>query len=125
MPALILVLLNLLHPLVGANDPCTCLPKDITRSDVVSTQSRRSIRGGAINVTVEQTLKQIKARCRKGKLVDPAGKEIYFFRLQGCWGNPPEDYQEVLKQQQQELERLRKRYRVIEMTCNPGGEPIP
>ena len=67
-------------------------------------------------------LKQLKARCRKGKLVDAKGKEIRFFRLQGCWGNPPEDYQEILTRQAQELENLRKQYRVIEMTCNESGE---
>jgi len=71
--------------------------------------------------TVEQRLIELDARCDKGKLVDAAGKEIYFYRLKGCWGNPPPDYQEILQRQNEELEKLRKRYTVIEMTCNPEG----
>jgi hypothetical protein len=105
-------------------DPCACLPKDIKRTDVVTVQQRGPGRSGGKKVTVEQKLKEIKARCRKGKLVDAAGKPIYFYQLQGCWGNPPEGYQEILSAQQRELEKLRKTYRVIEMTCNPSGDVI-
>ena len=72
-------------------------------------------------ITVEQRLIELDARCENGKLIDAEGKEIYFYRLKGCWGNPPADYQEILKQQNEELEKLRKRYVVIEMTCNPEG----
>jgi hypothetical protein len=71
--------------------------------------------------TVEQRLIELDAHCDNGKLVDAAGKEIYFYRLKGCWGNPPADYQEILEQQNEHLEQLRKRYTVIEMTCNPEG----
>jgi len=80
---------------------------------------------GGNQVTVEQKLRELRARCRRGKLVDASGREIYFYRLQGCWGNPPEDYQQILQRQQQEIQRLKKRYTVIEMTCNPSGVPIP
>jgi hypothetical protein len=72
-------------------------------------------------ITVEQKLTAMKARCKNGKLVDAQGKEISFFRLEGCWGNPPADYQEILAQQQQQLDKLKQRYTVIEMTCNPDG----
>ena len=61
------------------------------------------------------------ARCRKGKLVDGTGREIYFFRLDGCWWNPPSDYLEILQRQEERLAKLRKRYTVVEMTCNPDG----
>ncbi len=109
-------------PVIG-RDLDKCLPKGIQKTDIVSASiaigGRKSIR-----VTVEQKLKEIKARCHKGKLVDPAGREIYFYRLEGCWGNPPADYQEILGKQRAELEKLRKRYHVIEMTCNPSGELI-
>ena len=115
-------LLNAL--LLPGNDPCACLPKDIKRTDIVSAQLQRPGRPGGAKVTVAQKLKEIKARCRKGKLVDANGKPIYFYQLQGCWGNPPADYQEILSQQQRELEKLRKTYHVIEMTCNPSGEFI-
>ena len=107
--------------LFRVQDPCACLPKDIQRTDVVSVQMNGPGRVGK-KVTVEQKLKAIKARCRKGKLVDAVGKPIYFYQLQGCWGNPPAEYQEILRAQQKELEKLRKTYHVIEMTCNPGGE---
>jgi len=100
-----------------------CLPEGIHADDVVSVQSKGS--GGAVTkVTVKEKLAEIKARCRKGKLVDAKGKEIYLYRLAGCWGNPPEDYREILQRQVDELNRLRKRYRVIELTCNPSGTPI-
>jgi hypothetical protein len=115
------LLITLMLP---ASDPCACLPKNIKPDDFVSAHAVKSRPGEVQKVTVEQTLKGIKARCRKRKLVDPRGKEIYFYRLQGCWGNPPEDYQEILSRQARELESLRKRYRVIEMTCNPSGQQI-
>jgi hypothetical protein len=75
-------------------------------------------------ITVQEKLASLKARCKRGKLVDGSGKQIYFFRLQGCWGNPPENYQEILDKQNRELLSLRKRYTVIEMTCNPSGDQI-
>ena len=101
----------------------TCLPPGITASDVVSAQLLKST-NTVKRITVEQKLIELKARCKKGKLVDAAGKELYFFRMTGCWGNPPADYQEILEQQDKELEKLKKRYRVIEMTCNPEGAQI-
>lgn len=109
-----------------AKNPWPCLVKDIGTEDVVSATPARpgTAKGRGVKITVGQTLKRLKARCRKGRLVDAAGKEIYFYRLQGCWGNPPADYVEILNQQRSELERLRSRYSVIEMTCNPSGEPI-
>jgi hypothetical protein len=97
-----------------------CLPKEIKPSDVVSSRLV-----GSSNVlkktTVEEKLIQLKASCKKGKLVDAAGREIRFYRLEGCWGNPPADYQEILQKQSEELEKLRRQYTVIEMTCNPEG----
>lgn len=106
---------------IPTNDPCSCLPKDIKQDDVVSVSLIKPGRAATGKITVEQKLKELKAGCRKGKLVDASGKQIYFFHLQGCWGNPPEGYQEVLSQQARELRKLRRRYRVIEMTCNPDG----
>ena len=94
--------------------------------DIVSTRIVRARDGSKEiqQVTVDETLKKLKAKCKRGKLVDASGKEIYFYRLRGCWGNPPADYQEILSQQQRELENLRQRYRVIEMTCNVSGGQI-
>lgn len=97
----------------------TCLPSGIKLTDVVSTRmdSARLLK----KITVEQRLAELRASCRAGKLVDSAGKEIRFYRLKGCWGNPPEGYQEILQKQAAELEKLRERFTVIEMTCNPEG----
>jgi hypothetical protein len=102
-----------------------CLPAGIESNEVVSAQVARPGKGGGVvTVTVAQKLRELKAHCRKGKLVDSKGKEIRFYRLIGCWGNPPEDYQGQLDRQAKELATLRKRYRVIEMTCNPSGQMI-
>lgn len=38
--------------------------------------------------------------------------------LTGCWGNPPENYQEQLDQQQADVSRLKEKYTVIEIPCN-------
>lgn len=101
-----------------------CLPEAIKPSDVVTSRlvgSSKAVK----KVTVEEKLIQLKASCKNAKLVDAAGKEIRFFRLEGCWGNPPADYQEILQRQSDELDRLKRHYTVIEMTCNPDGMAIP
>lgn len=99
-----------------------CLPKGIKEDEVVFVKrSGRDVK----QITVKQKLKQLKARCRERRLVDSKGRPVYFYRLTGCWGNPPSDYLEILERQRKELSDLKKRYTVIEMTCNPSGEPIP
>lgn len=97
-----------------------CLPPAITMTDVVSAQFDKST-NSVKKITVGQKLTEMKAHCKRGKLVDASGKEIHFYSLTGCWGNPPADYQEILQKQNDELEKLRKRCTVIEMTCNPDG----
>lgn len=88
----------------------SCLDKDINREDFVI---------GSTKVTVKQRLTSIKARCRRGKLVDRKLREIRFFRRE-CWGNPPADYLEIEQQQQKELARLKKKFTVIEIACAPN-----
>jgi hypothetical protein len=103
-----------------------CLPDGIKGTDIVSTQAVRS--GGRREfqkTTVAQKLTELKVRCRKGKLVDSSGVQVRLYKLKGCWGFPSEEHNEILEKQRQELLELKKRYRVIEMTCNPSGEPIP
>ena len=103
-----------------------CLPEAVKPTDVVSTRLVQTDGGTLVEkITVEQKLTELKANCKNGKLVDGAGTEIYFYKLTGCWGNPPRNYQEILKRQEAELAILRKQYTVIEMTCNPSGLPIP
>ena len=114
--------------LIVAVDLCAetvqCLPEYVKPTDVVSTRLVQTD-GGTLKITVEQKLAELKASCKNGKLVDGAGAEIYFYKLTGCWGNPPRNYQEILERQEAELAILRKQYMVIEMTCNPSGLPIP
>lgn len=78
-----------------------------------------SVTGGNKTMNVKDKLKQLKARCRKGKLVDSRRREIRFFKYE-CWGNPPADYIEIQQQQRQELARLKKKYTVVEITCGPS-----
>jgi hypothetical protein len=100
-----------------------CLPDGVKLNDVISVE--RGQKGQAVRkLTVKQRLSQLKARCRKGKLVDASGREIYFYRLVGCWGNPPADYEEILARQRNEIADLKKRYTVIEMSCNTSGQLI-
>ena len=94
-----------------------CLPAARKLTDVVSAGA-----GGANAITVEQTLNNLGATCTAdGKLVDRTGKEIRFYQLTGCWGNPPENYLDILKKQADEIAQLKQQYTVIEMTCNPRG----
>lgn len=97
-----------------------CLPSDISADEVIAVEPA-SQKKAAREVTVEGKLNQLGARCRNKRLVDAKGKPIHFYRLTGCWGNPPENYEEILTNQQAELARLRRRYRVIEIPCNPTG----
>jgi hypothetical protein len=58
------------------------------------------------------------ARCRKGKLLDRKGREIRFFHV-SCWGNPPPDYLEIQQQEKAKLVKLKRRYTVIVLGCDP------
>jgi hypothetical protein len=105
---------------VGAEDAgpspaksLSCLPKDVRADEAVS----YGIKGKSI-LTVEKKLTEMKARCRRGKLVDARGREIRFFRS-SCWGNPPPDYQEIRQRENEELAKLKKHYAVIVFGCNP------
>jgi hypothetical protein len=100
----------------------TCLPIGVQAADIVRVVELPS-RSSAVTmktITVADSLKSIKAKCSKGNLVDRRKKEIKFFRVEGCWGNPPEDYLEIQARQRRELADLKKKYTVIEMLCNRG-----
>lgn len=103
------------HGAGGSSRPksFSCLPKDVQANEVVSYGPK-----GKQTVTVEKTLIEMKARCRKGTLVDAKGREVSFFRL-SCWGNPPPDYLEIRQREDEELSKLRKRYTVVVFACNP------
>ena len=112
-----------------AADFSGCLPEGITSETVVSAENfgfdkiKQTFRVDSVNV--KETLNRLGGRCAAGGLKDAGGKEIKFYRLQGCWGNPPSNYQEILSNQAKELADLRKRFTVVELTCNPSGIPIP
>src|SRR5438270_13066025 len=105
-----------------------CLPVDIKLSDVVEATSARYASGqasGVHKITVDDKLNELKAICNgDNKLVDENGKQIVFYHLTGCWGNPPRNYQEILQKQRDELQKLKQQYTVIEMNCNPSSMPI-
>jgi hypothetical protein len=127
MPLLLLVGTALLATLpistAATDSSAGCLPQGINSTDVVSIQAARpGKKNEAATVTVAQKLKELKAHCRKHKLVDSRGREIRFYQLIGCWGNPPADYQQQIERQAGELAQLRRRYRVIEMTCSTSDD---
>ena len=97
-----------------------CLPADISADEVIGVELTDKNQAKK-EITVKSKLSQIRARCRGKRLVDARGRAIHFYRLTGCWGNPPENYQEILDNQQRELRQLRRRFRVVEISCNPSG----
>lgn len=103
----------------------SCLPEGMKLTDVISVQIVKTADGGAARkkITLNEKLIEIKARCKKGKLVDTAGREIRLYKRAGCWGNPPVDYQEILERQEKDIVELRKRYTVVEIPCDLSGSP--
>ncbi len=95
-----------------------CLPPDVTLDSPVVIPQSKSIKEET-KTTVRTRLSQLKARCKNSKLLTATGKEIRFVLLLGCWGNPPENYQELFTAQAKEIERLKKKYVVIQIPC--GG----
>ena len=92
-----------------------CLPAGIKLSNVVEAVNGQEI-------TVEQKLRELNATCNGAKqLSDGKGKPIAFYQLQGCWGHPPPNHLEIMQKQRSEIETLKQRHTVIEMTCNPSG----
>ena len=54
-----------------------CLPEGVALDTVVSTTTLAD--GTIVKTTVADTLKELGAKCSKGKLVDKKGKEIVFY----------------------------------------------
>ena len=110
---------------LAGSQPYSCLPNSVKADEVVRVVELPSRSGDVVikKITVSDSLKSMKAKCTKGKLVDSKKKEIKFFRIEGCWGNPPEDYLEIQARQRRELADLKRKYTVIEMSCNTGVTP--
>ena len=98
---------------VSISQTFPCLPKDVQPDEVVSYGPK-----GAQTATVEKKLREMKARCSGGKLVDTKRREIRFFHP-SCWGNPPPDYLEIRQREDEELAKLKRRYAVVVFGCNP------
>jgi hypothetical protein len=94
----------------------SCLPSDVKPTEIVAPDSDHQDRATKPK-TVRDRLRELKARCRKGRLTDSRGKEIYFVRLIGCWGNPPADYEEQIEEQRAQVRELQKKYTVIQIPC--------
>jgi hypothetical protein len=97
----------------------SCLPSDVKADETAAGSQAAIIHPGA-QVRIGQRLDQVRARCRRGKLVDGRGRQISFYRLAGCWGNPPADYLEIMQNQRSELKRLKRRYTIVEISCGPS-----
>ena len=115
----LVLMLTLLSPASGAktNRLASCLPEGVKLSSEILEQSTTA---KSKPKTVASKLAELRARCKNRKLVTPDGKEVRIVQLIGCWGNPPEDYQEQLNRQQRAIEELRKKYIVIEIPCTPN-----
>lgn len=101
-----------------------CLPAGISSETIVLVQpSKSTSRITTKRTTVKERLIQLRARCKGGKLRDRAGREIYFYTLIGCWGNPPANYLEILQRQEREIQRLKKRYTLIQIPCAQAIDP--
>ena len=93
-----------------------CIPDGCKSTDVVSYRQKR--KGGDGYITIEDRLVELKAHCKDGKLIDGKGREIRLFRL-ACYGNPPDDYEEIRQKELGELEKLQKKYCVLVIACDP------
>jgi len=90
-----------------------CLDTSIELADIVSFARDSNSK----NVTVADRLVQLRAKCRRGRLLDRQNREIRFFKNE-CWGNPPANYQEILREKRREVVKLKRKYTVIEIACD-------
>jgi hypothetical protein len=101
-----------------------CLPSGIKAGTIVSANMMAN--NQVKQITVKQTLQTLGASCKGKRLVDRPGREIRFFQQVGCTGAPPPP--DLVKQweiERAKLTQLKKRYTVIELTCNATGIPLP
>ena len=114
--------LTLLTPVSGAktNRFASCLPEGVKLTNEIFEESDGSTSAKGKPKTVASKLAELSARCKNKKLFTRNGKEIRIVQLIGCWGNPPEDYQEQMNRQRRSIEELRKKYVVIQIPCSPN-----
>ena len=119
LPALALML-TLLTTASGSKSQrfSSCLPEGVKLNSEILEESGGSTSAKGRPKTVTSKLAELRARCKNKKLVTRTGKEIRIVQLIGCWGNPPEDYQEQMNRQRRSIEELRKKYVVIQIPCS-------
>ena len=119
VPALALML-TLLTTASGSKSQrfSSCLPEGVELNSEILEESGGSTSAKGRPKTVTSKLAELRARCKNKKLVTRTGKEIRIVQLIGCWGNPPEDYQEQMNRQRRSIEELRKKYVVIQIPCS-------
>lgn len=92
-----------------------CLPEGFQLEDKIAAGPKASMQP----LTIKDKLLELKAHCKRGKLVDSKGKEIRLFKFT-CFGNPPDNYQEIVQKESQTLANLQKRYKVLVIPCDRG-----
>jgi hypothetical protein len=92
-----------------------CLPEGFQLDDKVSASLKE--KASKQPLTVKDKLLELKAHCKREKLFDGKGKEIRFFKFT-CFGNPPDNYDEIVQKESRTLTDLQKHYRVLIITCD-------
>ncbi len=102
-----------------------CLPAGVGLTTIVRyVEQKNGVEKTLANVvTVGDELKTVGGRCKNGTLKSKAGRPIRFYNLQGCWGNPPANYLEIIDEQKKEIERLKRTFTLIELTCDQDARP--
>ena len=116
------IMLTLLTTASGSKSQrfSSCLPEGVKLTTEILKESDGSTSAKGKPRTVASKLAELSARCKNKKLFTRNGKEIRIVQLIGCWGNPPEDYQEQMNRQRRDIEELRKKYVVIQIPCAPN-----
>lgn len=98
------------------------LPPSITlKTEVVKeVKTRDGVIVSTGKTTVEKRLNELKARYKKGVLVDGKGREIRFFEplCRGFSAGAEED-RKAQQEKDTELAELRKKYTVLVLLCDP------
>jgi hypothetical protein len=103
----------------------TCLPNTI-KADTIVSAVMNTTKNQIQITTVQQTLKALSARCQGKQLLDRTGRKVIFFQQIGCGGAlPTPQMLQEMANSQANLVKLKKSFRVVEMTCNPSGFPLP
>ncbi len=85
----------------------SCLPPGITFQDRIKWEGKER--------TLEDVLEELSATCREGKIYDASGNELYFFEFSRPGQRNRNEEARWQRRHEEELEKLRRVYRVIEV----------